>query len=332
MDEIITMAHGAGGKITRELIQSAFMGKFNGPLLTSDDAAVLPGIGGKIAMTTDGFIVYPQFFCGGDIGKLSVCGTVNDLACMGAKPLYITCSFIIEEGYKIPDLKRIAESMAREAKTAGVQIVAGDTKVAEKGHCGGVFITTAGIGEICIDGIGGANVKDKDAVIVTGDIGRHGTSILISRGEFGITADVASDCAPLWNMVKDIAECGEIHALRDATRGGVGTVLNEIAEESSLKIEISETDVPVSKEVNGVCGMLGLDPFYMACEGRMVVFVPQKDAKSVVNCIRHHSGGEKAAIIGYAEKTEHSRVTVKTQTGGERILPPPGGELLPRIC
>lgn len=332
MDNIITMAHGAGGETTRRLIESVFSAAFQGPLLTGDDAAVLPPLSGRLAMTTDGFIVSPQFFPGGDIGKLSVCGTVNDLACMGAKPKYLTCSFIIEEGFAVEDLKKIAFSMAQTAKKAGAQIVAGDTKVAAKGQCGGVFITTAGVGEIVAERIGGAEVCDGDAVIVTGDIGRHGCAILLARGDFGIEADVESDCAPLWDIVEDMLKVSQVHAIRDATRGGVGTVLNEIAQQSGVRIEIDDAAVPVSPQVQGVCGLLGLDPLYMACEGRMVVFAPQKDAAALIDAIKKHDCGKNAAIIGTVKKTDRPCVTVKTQAGGTRLLPPPGGELLPRIC
>jgi hydrogenase expression/formation protein HypE len=332
MGEIITMAHGAGGEVTRRLIESVFSTAFSGPLLTGDDAAVLPPVNGKLAMTTDGFIVSPQFFPGGDIGKLSVCGTVNDLACMGAKPMYLTCSFIIEEGFAVGDVKKIACSMAKTAKTAGTAIVAGDTKVAARGQCGGLFITTAGVGEIVSDGISGANTHDGDAVIVTGDIGRHGCAILLARGEFGIDADIISDCAPLWGLVHDMIGVARLHTVRDATRGGIGTVLNEIARESGVHIEIDENRVPVCKEVSGVCGLLGFDPLYMACEGRMVVFAAQKDAAALLDVIKSHECGRKAAIIGKVKKTDKPCVTVKTLAGGNRLLPLPGGELLPRIC
>lgn len=331
MDEIITMAHGAGGEVTRRLIESVFAKAFGGPLLTADDAAVLPPVRGKLAMTTDGFIVSPAFFPGGDIGTLSICGTVNDLACMGARPLYLTCSFIIEEGFGVGDLKKVAESMAAKAAEVGASIVAGDTKVAARGQCGGVFITTAGVGEVEIEGIGGANIREGDAVIVTGDVGRHGCAILLSRGEFGIEADVESDCAPLWGVVRDMADVSELHAVRDSTRGGVGTVLNELAGESGVGIEIDETAVPVDDGVRGVCGLLGLDPLYMACEGRMVVFAPSENADAVVAAIKKHKGCANAAVIGRVKKGS-PRVTVKTEAGGTRLLPPPGGELLPRIC
>lgn len=332
MEEIITMAHGAGGEMTRRLIESAFSKAFRNPLLTSDDAAVLPPIKGRLAMTTDGFIVSPQFFAGGDIGKLSVCGTVNDLACMGARPAYLTCSFIIEEGFPVEKIELIASSMAKTASEVGAAIVAGDTKVASRGECGGVFITTAGVGEIMFYGISGANVCDGDAVIVTGDIGRHGCAILLARGDFGIEAEVESDCAPLWNLVKAAGEASELHAVRDATRGGVGTVLNEISRESGVTIEIDETELPIDGAVRGVCGLLGLDPLYMACEGRMVIFVRNSEAKAVLHAIQKLDAGKDAKIIGTAKKSGKPCVTVRTAAGGIRLLPPPGGELLPRIC
>jgi hydrogenase expression/formation protein HypE len=283
-------------------------------------------------MTTDGFIISPPFFKGGDIGKLSVCGTVNDLACMGARPMYLTCSFIIEEGFAVSDIKKIAQSMAKTAAEAGVSIVAGDTKVASRGECGGVFITTTGLGRIEADGIGGANVCDGDVVIVTGDIGRHGCAVLLARGDFGIDADIESDCAPLWNMVSGMISVSQIHVMRDATRGGVGTVLNEIATESGVGIEIDETALPINEAVRGVCGLLGLDPLYMACEGRLVVFARYDDAPSILDALVGHEYGKNAAVIGRAVKTDKPNVTVKTAAGGKRLLPPPGGELLPRIC
>jgi hydrogenase expression/formation protein HypE len=332
VEELITMAHGAGGESTRRLIESVFSKTFVGPFLTSDDAAVLPPVSGKLAMTTDGFIISPPFFKGGDIGKLSICGTVNDLACMGARPMYLTCSFIIEEGFAVSDIKKIAQSMAKTAAEAGVSIVAGDTKVASRGECGGVFITTTGLGQIEADGIGGANVCDGDVVIVTGDIGRHGCAVLLARGDFGIDADIESDCAPLWNMVSGMISVSQIHVMRDATRGGVGTVLNEIATESGVGIEIDETALPINEAVRGVCGLLGLDPLYMACEGRLVVFARYDDAPAILDALKGHEYGKNAAVIGRAVKADKPNVTVKTAAGGKRLLPPPGGELLPRIC
>lgn len=332
VDNVITMAHGAGGEITRRLIENVFSKSFSGPMLTSDDAALLPQVDGRLAMTTDGFIVSPQFFPGGNIGKLSICGTVNDLACMGAKPLYLTCSFVIEEGYSIDNIKTIAESMAETAEKAGAAIVAGDTKVASKGQCGGVFITTTGIGKVMADGISGSNVRDGDAVIVTRDIGCHGCAILLARGDFGIDAEIESDCAPLWGLVEKMTGAAHIHAIRDATRGGVGTVLNEIARESGVQIELDEKAIPVCGQVRGVCGLLGLDPLYMACEGCMVVFAAQSEAEKLLEKIKTDDSGKNAAVIGTVKETGKTCVTVKTQVGGIRLLPAPGGELLPRIC
>ena len=244
--QTVTMAHGAGGKQTSELIDKVFAAHFANPDLTADDAAVLNPPVGKMAVSTDGFIVSPAFFPGGNIGKLSICGTVNDLACMGAKPLYLTCAFVIEEGFPMEKLEQIAEAMAKTAKEAGVRIVSGDTKVAGKGQVDGVFITTTGMGQI-EDGVqvGGELAKPGDAVIVTGDIGRHGCTILLAREDFGIEADVKSDCAPLWKTVEAVMDTThELHVIRDATRGGVGTVLYEIAGQSQVGVQIDAAKIP----------------------------------------------------------------------------------------
>ena len=257
-NKTVTMAHGAGGKQTSELIDQVIKAHFANKDLTADDAAVLVPPTGKMAVSTDGFIVSPAFFPGGNIGKLSICGTVNDLACMGAKPLYLTCAFVIEEGFPMEKLEEIAAAMEKTAKEAGVHIVSGDTKVAGKGQVDGVFITTTGMGEI-EEGVtvGGELAKPGDAIIVTGDIGRHGCTILLEREDFGIDADVTSDCAPLWNTVKAVMDTTHnLHVIRDATRGGVGTVLYEIAGQSNVGIRLNAADVPVQPEVEGVCGML----------------------------------------------------------------------------
>ena len=334
MNDTVTLAHGAGGKQTNELISRIFASRFQNPDLTADDAAVLTPPTGKMAMTTDGFIVSPAFFPGGNIGKLSICGTVNDLACMGAKPKYLSCAFVIEEGFPMEKLEQIAEAMAKTAVEAGVKIVSGDTKVAGKGQVDGVFITTTGVGEI-LPGVetSGALAKPGDAVIVTGDVGRHGCTILLARDEFGIDADVTSDCAPLWGTVKSMLdETKDIHVLRDATRGGVGTVLYEIAEESGVGITINEAVIPVDPAVAGVCGMLGLEPLYLACEGRLVVFAPKEKAEALLTVLRQGKYSESAAIIGEVTDDHKGRVVVRTPIGSETLLPPPGGELLPRIC
>lgn len=334
MEGIITLAHGAGGNQTAKLIDMVFKNHFSNPLLTADDAAVLDFAGGRFAFTTDGFIVSPPEFPGGDIGKLSICGTVNDLSCMGAKPLYLSCAFVIEEGFSLKKLEEIAESMAKTAKEAGVSIVAGDTKVAGKGQCDGVFITTTGIGRL-LEGASpaGSRARPGDAVIVTGDIGRHGCAILLARNSFGISADVKSDCAPLWGTVSDIfGTTKEIHVLRDATRGGVGTVLYEIASQSGVGIRLDSKAIPVSGGVSGVCGMLGLEPLYLACEGRLVVFAPKSETPKLLEILRAGKYSHDAAVIGEVTEDFPGRVVVTTEVGGETLLPPPGGELLPRIC
>ena len=253
-NQTVTMAHGAGGKQTSELIDKVFAAHFANPDLTADDAAVLTPPVGKMAVSTDGFIVSPAFFPGGNIGKLSICGTVNDLACMGAKPLYLTCAFVIEEGFPMEKLEEIAAAMEKTAKEAGVRIVSGDTKVAGKGQVDGVFITTTGMGQI-EDGVkvGGELAQPGDAIIVTGDVGRHGCTILLAREDFGIEADVTSDCAPLWHTVEEVINAThDLHVIRDATRGGVGTVLYEIAGQSNVGIRLNAEKVPVAPEVKGV--------------------------------------------------------------------------------
>ncbi len=334
MSDMVTLAHGAGGRQTSELIDRVFKANFENPLLTADDAAVLDAPAGKLAMTTDGFIVSPAFFPGGNIGKLSICGTVNDLACMGAKPLYLSCAFVIEEGYPMDKLEEIAEAMAATAKKAGVRIVSGDTKVAGKGQADGVFITTTGVGAI-LPGVStsGAFARPGDAVIVTGDVGRHGCTVLLARDEFGIEADVTSDCAPLWDSVQALLnETTDVHVIRDATRGGVGTVLYEIAGQSKVGVRLDAASVPVAPGVRGVCGMLGLEPLYLACEGRLVVVAPKDKADAIVAALRTVEESAGAAIIGEITADHPGRVVMTTEIGAETILPQPGGELLPRIC
>lgn len=333
-EKYVTLAHGAGGKQTSELIDQIFKAHFSNPNLTADDAAVLSVEKGKIAFTTDGFIVSPYEFAGGNIGKLSICGTVNDLSCMGAKPLYLSCAFVIEEGFPMEKLEEIAAAMEKTAKEAGVEICAGDTKVAGKGQVDSVFITTTGIGKVMENAnTSGKLARPGDAVIVTGDIGRHGCTILLARDEFGIEADVTSDCAPLWNNVKAMFDVtDDIHVIRDATRGGVGTVLYEIAGQSGVGISLESEKIPVADEVHGVCGMLGLEPLYLACEGRLVVFAPKEKAQDIVNALRACKYSENAAIIGEVTEENAGKVIMKTEIGSQTLLPQPGGELLPRIC
>lgn len=334
MNDVVTLAHGAGGKQTAELIERVFKGHFSNPLFTGDDAAILPMGNTELAFTTDGFIVSPPEFLGGNIGKLSICGTVNDLACMGAKPLYLSCAFVIEEGFPIERVEAYAEAMAKTAAEAGVWIVAGDTKVAGKGQVDRIFITTTGIGQR-IEGVhtSGNLARPGDAIIVTGDIGRHGCTILLARNQFGIEADVTSDCAPLWGTVESMLHTTtDIHVIRDATRGGVGTVLYEIAGQSQVGIHLYKEAIPVAPAVQGVCGMLGLEPLYLACEGRLVIFAPKDKAAMLVDTLRKGPYSKDAAIIGEVMAEQPGRVIVRTEIGAETLLPPPGGELLPRIC
>lgn len=334
MDHKVTLAHGAGGKQTAELIEKVFQRHFANEKFTADDAAVFSMEEGKLAMSTDGFIVSPYRFAGGDIGKLSICGTVNDLSCMGARPLYLTCSFIIEEGFDLRELEDIAASMERTAAEAGVKIVAGDTKVAGKGQVDHLFITTSGIGRV-LPGVSlsGAYARPGDAVIVTGDIGRHGCTILLAREELGIEADIRSDCAPLWGAVEAmLGQTKDIHVIRDATRGGVGTVLYEIAAQSQVGIRLDAQAVPVEGAVRGVCGMLGLDPLYLANEGTLVVVAPKEHADSLVETLRGSKYCGGAAVIGEVTDTMPGKVVLTTEIGAQTMLPQPGGELLPRIC
>lgn len=335
MTDRITLAHGAGGKQTSELIGGLFKKYFDNPYLTADDAAVLTPPIGRMAMSTDGFIVSPAFFPGGNIGKLSICGTVNDLACMGAKPLYISCACVIEEGYPIAQLEEIVKAMAETAKKTGVHIVSGDTKVAGKGQVDGIFITTTGVGELMEDvTLSGASARPGDAILVTGDVGRHGCTILLERDRFGMEADVTSDCAPLWHPVRELlAHIPEVHVIRDATRGGVGTVLYEIADQSNVGIQLDMEAVPVSDAVRGVTGMLGLEPLYLACEGRLCIILPKEYVEEAVSILRAAGPDtEGTTIIGQVTDRMPGHVIMTTELGTETLLPEPGGELLPRIC
>jgi len=335
MTDVVTIAMGGGGKETNELIDTIFKKHFENPDFTADDAAVLKFESGKLAFTTDGFIVSPVDFSGGNIGKLSICGTVNDLSCMGAVPLYLSCAFVIEEGFPIKKLDEIAAAMEKTAKEAGIKIVAGDTKVAGKGQVDGVFITTTGVGRV-MDGVhtAGASAKPGDVVIVTGDVGRHGCAILLARNQFDIKAEnLTSDCAPLADTVQSmLATTKNIHVIRDATRGGVGTVLYEIAHQSNVGIVLNQKDIPVQNEVKGVCGMLGLEPLYLACEGRMVVFAPESEADKIIETLHKGKYSANAAVIGKVIADHEGKVIVNTEIGSQTMLPQPGGELLPRIC
>lgn len=335
MSDIVTLAHGSGGKLTHNLIKNIFLKHFsNDVLLQGDDAARFELPHGKLAFTTDSFVITPVFFDGGDIGKLAVCGTVNDLVSAGAKPVYLSCGFIIEESFPIEQLEEIASSMGKAAEECGVKIVTGDTKVVQKGAADKIFINTSGIGVIYDDVfVSGKNAKPGDKVIISGTIGDHGTSILLAREELNINADIKSDCAPLYSILEDILKVTkEIHVLRDPTRGGVATTLNEIAVQSGVGIELYEDELPVREEVAGVCELLGMDPLYMANEGKMIIIVPQSDAEDVLVALRNNKYGKDSCIIGEVTEDFKNRVFMKTITGGKRIVDMLVGDQLPRIC
>lgn len=335
MSERILLSHGSGGKQTNSLISDLFLKYFNNSILNEmNDSAQLTLGSDRIAFTTDSFVVNPIFFNGGNIGKLAVCGTVNDIAMSGAKPLFLSCAFIIEEGFELEKLEEIVKSMAEEAEQAGVKIVAGDTKVVEKGSADGVFINTSGIGVLLEDvNIKACNAIPGDVVIVNGTLGDHGTAIMCERNGLGFEGNIKSDCASLNGLVESILEvCDDIHVLRDATRGGVAAVLNEIATLSNVSIRISEKSIPISNEVSGVCEFLGLDPLYIANEGKLCVFVPEKYGEKVLEVMKGHPLGVNSKIIGKVIEDEKNKVYIDTVIGGQRIADMPSGEQLPRIC
>ena len=330
MDKII-MEHGSGGSSTQMLISEIFEKTFDNKILSEmEDSAVLKNMGGRIAMTTDSFVVNPLEFPGGDIGRLAVCGTVNDLLMRGAKPEYLTCGFILQEGLKIETLMRIVKSMADTAKEAGVAIIAGDTKVVEGD--GGLFINTAGVGFVP-DGIeiSAGNARQGDVIIVSGNLGDHHAAILSQR--MGIKNSIVSDNAPLCNMVLNmISEGIDIHSLRDVTRGGLATVLKELAAQSGKTFEIEENRLPVSAQVKDFCGLLGLDPLYMGNEGKLVAIVDAKDADRALKIINSDRYGSDACVIGRVLDEEDGKLFIKTRLGGRRSLEILQGEGLPRIC
>ncbi|MHC1682120.1 MAG: hydrogenase expression/formation protein HypE [Clostridiaceae bacterium] len=335
MSEKILLSHGSGGKQTNTLINDLFFKYFNNSILSeANDAAQLTLEGNKIAFTTDSFVVNPLLFNGGDIGKLAVCGTVNDLAVSGAKPLYLSSAFIIEEGFELSKLEIIVESMAKEAEKVGVKIVAGDTKVVEKGSADGVFINTTGIGTIYDNiNIKASNARHGDVVIVNGTLGDHGMTIMCERNHLGFEGDIKSDCASLNGLIEEmINTCNDIHVLRDATRGGVAAVLNEIAKESNVSIVLNEKSIPVKTEILGVCELLGLDPLYIANEGKLCAFVPEEYASKVLDVMKKHPLGYDSAIIGRVVEGKENKVYIETIIGGKRIVDMPSGEQLPRIC
>jgi hydrogenase expression/formation protein HypE len=336
--DTILLAHGSGGKLTHDLVRDVFIRHLsNSTLDVQDDAAICPVAPSErtqLALTTDSYVVQPLFFPGGDIGKLAVCGTVNDLAMVGAQPLCLTAGFILEEGLAVSDLERIVISMARTCSDVGVKVVAGDTKVVDRGSADLVFVNTAGVGTIpegvCISG---SNAEAGDVVILSGPIGMHGLSIMSQREGLRFSFPLASDCAPLNGLVAAMLESdGTIHCLRDPTRGGLATTLNELAEQSGVGIEIEEAAIPIPEGVRAACELLGIDPLYAANEGKLVAIVPPEAEPSIVAAMRAHPNGEQAAVIGRATAAHPGRVVLNTVLGAHRVLGVLTGAQLPRIC
>ena len=333
LEDKILLAHGSGGKLMHDLIES-FMPDLSNPILDKMDDSAVFEVSGKLAFTTDSYTVNPIFFPGGDIGRLAVCGTVNDLAMSGARPLYLSLSFIIEEGLPLADLRKIVASIKKAAGEAGVKIVTGDTKVVNQGSADKLFINTAGVG-IVPEGvdISAANARPGDKIIVSGNIGDHGIAVLSKREGLNFQVPVPSDCAPLNKLVADmLAASANIHCLRDPTRGGLATTLNDFASRSRVGIKIEEDKIPVDRAVLAACELLGLDLLHIANEGKLAAVVARKDADAVLANMKQNKYGKNAVIIGEAVAEHPGRVVMKTSLGASRIVDMPVGELLPRIC
>jgi len=332
---VITLAHGGGGSLMRALIEKIFITAFNNEWLAArHDGAVFPAAGERMALTTDSYVVQPLFFPGGDIGSLAVNGTVNDLAMCGARPLYLSAGFIIEEGLATETLWRVANSMRRAADRAGVRIVTGDTKVVDRGKGDGLFINTAGIGVVAngVD-IAPRCVQEGDAILLSGDIGRHGIAIMAVREGLRLETAIESDCAPLCDPVLALLAAGvEVHCLRDLTRGGLGAALVEIAETAGVNLALDEETIPVRDEVRGACEILGLDPLSIANEVRFIAVVPERDAERARDLLRTRPETSGASLIGRITGRGVGQVALRTRLGASRIVSLPGGEQLPRIC
>lgn len=334
MNERISLAHGDGGELAHKLIGDVFVRAFGHEEESRFDAALFNVPSGKIALTTDSFVVKPVFFPGGNIGKLAVAGTVNDLAVSGAVPLYLTAGFIIEEGFKIKELREIVESMAKEAKKVNVRIIAGDTKVVEKGSIDGIYINTSGVGVVEANNVLQPDeMEPGDSIIVNGTIGDHGIAILAARGELGINTNLPSDCAALNGLIKEVLnEVGGVRIMRDPTRGGLATTLVEIAEDFQATLEIDDERIPIRQEVRGACDILGYDPLYLANEGKVIFIVKKDQEEEVLNILKAHKLGENAAVIGRVVNREKGRLLLKTALGTTRRLNRLSGMMLPRIC
>ena len=332
--DTVVLGHGSGGTLSHDLLKRLFLpdlGKAAPRVL--DDSAVIVMDGQRYAITTDSHVVSPLFFPGGDIGRLAICGTVNDLAMVGAIPIALTCGFVLEEGLSFDVLQRVVASMKDAAKEAGVYIAAGDTKVVQKGSADKLFINTSGIGKIT-DGvnISGANAKEGDVVIISGTIGDHGIAVLSARENLGFETALESDVAPLNHLVQAMMNAGEIYVLRDPTRGGLATTLVEIAKQSNVTIELQETKIPVKPQVHAACEMLGFDPVYVANEGKLVAFVKVGDAEKILDVMKKTKYGEDSTVIGKVTGSGRSQVRLRTAIGGTRLVDMLPGEMLPRIC
>jgi hydrogenase expression/formation protein HypE len=331
----VLLAHGGGGKLMHQLLGKMILPAFQNALLEAPHDASVFEIGGRrLAFTTDSFVVRPLFFPGGDVGSLSIHGTVNDLAMAGARPLYLSAAFIIEEGLPMETLWRIVQSMQQSAQAAGVQVVTGDTKVVDKGKGDGLFINTAGVGIIeHTQKIAPQCVQAGDAILVNGDLGRHGMAVMAVREGLQFESAILSDSAPLAEVVLQLLDAGiEVHCLRDLTRGGLTSVLNEIAEAANLTLSIEEKSVPVREDVRAACEILGLDPFQVACEGRFAAFIPERDASRALAILRRHPSSANPALIGQVTSARQAQVLLRSAIGARRILDMPSGEQLPRIC
>ena len=332
MEEIITLDYGSGGKKTARLIEELLVPAFQNPTLAAlGDGAILPGAE-QLVFSTDSFVVSPLFFPGGDIGKLSVCGTVNDLSVCGAEPKFLSLSFIIEEGLPMETLKQVVASIRTQAEKAGVQIVTGDTKVVEKGRGDGLYINTAGIGFLKYPGLGPENLREGDRVLVSGTVGDHGTAVMLARSGM-MRGEISSDCAALGGLCETILSTGaRVRVLRDPTRGGGATTLNEFIEGTALGIELEEEQIPVRPQVRAACDMLGLEPLYCANEGKLLAVVAAEDAEKVLAAMRQTEAGKDAAEIGAVTAARPGKLVMRTIPGGRRILQKLAGAQLPRIC
>ncbi|MCF8234597.1 MAG: hydrogenase expression/formation protein HypE [Bacteroidales bacterium] len=337
MDKKILLGHGSGGKLTRELIENLFVKHFSNEVLDrQSDSAVLDVPSGKMAFTTDSFVVDPIFFPGGDIGKLAIAGTVNDLSVSGAKPLCLSCSFILEEGFPLAELEKIVISMAKEARKAEVSIVTGDTKVVNKGKCDKVFINTSGVGLLnaSFQHIStGDYIQPGDKILVNGSLADHGMAILAARNEMNLHADIESDCASLNHLIRKVLEAGvHVKFMRDATRGGAATVLAELAENKPFGLEITESKIKIGENVRGICEILGFDPLYVANEGKVILVVSEEDAGKALEIMQSDELGKQATIIGEIVNQHPGKAWLNTGIGGKRIIDMLAGEQLPRIC